>query len=308
MTNSAPRICFVGEAMLELSRKGDGWQLGYGGDTLNTSIHLARYGLDVAYVTALGADPFSDELRASWAAEGIDTRLILADPDRMPGLYAIRTDDTGERSFAYWRGESAARHMLDRPEAEAMLDAVAGADLLAFSLITLAILPPAARERLYALCAEVRASGGKVAFDGNYRPRLWPDVATARAARDRAIGCADIGLPTLEDEILIDGDHEAEVAAARWHALGIPEVVVKLGARGCLVEGGAIVPVPAAVKVVDTSGAGDAFNAGYLRARLAGADVQKAALSGHRLAGWAIGHPGAIPAKTDDAPYGEALD
>ena len=66
----------VGEAMLELSQDGSGWRLAYGGDTLNTAIHLARGGIDTAYLTALGTDPFSDDLRARWAAEGLEAPFI----------------------------------------------------------------------------------------------------------------------------------------------------------------------------------------------------------------------------------------
>jgi 2-dehydro-3-deoxygluconokinase len=303
----APRIRIIGEGMLELARADEAWRLGYGGDTLNTAIHLARFGLDTAYITALGADAFSGDLRDAWAGEGLDVSLILTDSARMPGLYAVRTDTAGERSFSYWRGDSAARRMFDLSGSEQVVAAASTADLLCYSLITLAILPEAGRERLFAICDAVRARGGKIAFDGNYRATLWPDVASARVARNRAIAGCDIGLPTLDDEIAIDGGRDAAACAARWRALGAREVTVKLGARGCLVETGEIVAPPAAVTVVDTSGAGDAFNAGYLHARLAGADVREAALGGHRLAGWTITRPGAIPARTDDAPYGGTI-
>lgn len=306
INGSGPRACFIGEAMLELARDGAGWKLGYGGDTVNTAVHMARYGVDVAYLTAVGTDAFSEELVTAWTEEGVDTASVLRDPVRLPGLYAISTDAAGERSFTYWRGESAARHMFDHAEIERVLDAAAEANLLCFSLITLAILPPEARSRLMELCDHVRARGGRVAFDGNYRARLWPDADAARQARDAAIARCDIGLPTLEDEIAIDGAHGAYEAAARWRALGAGEVVVKLGAEGCLIDGDRIVPPPAAVEVVDSSGAGDAFNAGYLHARLSGAPLEEAALAGHRLAGWTITHRGAIPARDRDAPYGSA--
>ena len=182
------------------------WRLGYGGDTLNTAIHLARAGHDVAYLTALGSDPLSADLRDEWAAEGLDTSLVLNHPTRSTGLYAINTDDAGERSFSYWRDTSAAREMFALPGMEDALAVAEQADLIVYSLITLAILPPEAREALFALCRRVRARGGKVAFDGNYRPRLWGSVEEARAARDAAIACADIGLPTLEDELLMERD------------------------------------------------------------------------------------------------------
>lgn len=290
-----PRIVVIGEGMLELARKGGDWQLGHGGDTLNTAIHLARLGHDVAYLTALGSDPLSGDLKAKWAAEGLDTSLVLDHPNRSTGLYAISTDAAGERSFAYWRDTSAAREMFSLRGSAGALEVAAQANLIAFSLITLAILPPEARALLLAMACDVRRRGGKVAFDGNYRPRLWSEPAEARAARDAAIACATIGLPTLEDETALSGEADAASVASHWQSLGCAETVVKLGASGCRLPDGNLIAPEAVLSPIDTSGAGDAFNAGYLGARLNGADPTEAARAGHSLAGWTIMRPGAIP-------------
>lgn len=289
------RAVLVGEAMLELSQDGSLWRLAYGGDTLNTAIHLARSGVETAYLTALGTDPFSADIKAKWAAEGLDTSLVLAHPARNPGLYAITCDDAGERSFTYWRGESAARALFDCDGIEAALAHAEAADLLAFSLISLAILPESGRQALLALARKVLAKGGLVAFDGNYRPRLWPDRQTAQAARDAAIAVASIGLPTLEDETMLSGESEAATVATHWQGLGCGETVVKLGAQGCRLPDGTILAPAEVLKPVDTSGAGDAFNAGYLGARLRGEEPAQAAVAGHALAGWTIMRRGAIP-------------
>ncbi|WP_296679418.1 sugar kinase [Novosphingobium sp.] len=290
-----PRAVLIGEAMLELSRADAGWKLGYGGDTLNTAIHLARGGIDTAYLTALGSDPFSAQMRSAWQAEGLDCTAVLTHPSRQAGLYAITTDAEGERTFTYWRSDSAARALFDCPGIESALAAAEGADMVAYSLITLAILPAAARDAVFALCERVRARGGTVAFDGNYRPQLWSGSHEARGARDAAIACADIGLPTLEDESALSGESDAQAVAAHWRALGCGEVIVKLGAQGCLAPGGQIVPPPQVLKPIDTSGAGDAFNGGYLTARLRGSAVAEAILAGHRQAGWVVSRRGAIP-------------
>jgi 2-dehydro-3-deoxygluconokinase len=299
-------IVIVGEGMLELRRPmadGRDWQLGYGGDTLNTAIHLARLGDAVRYFTALGDDAFSDDLRAQWQAEGIDLTLTLTAPGVAPGLYAIKTDDEGERTFSYWRGESAARQMFGLPGSATAASTAACADMLVFSLISLAILPDAGRAALIALAGAMRRAGKRVAFDGNYRARLWADAAEARLWRDRAIACCTIGLPTLEDEMSMRDDalvpetvaETAAETAARWRAGGADEVVVKLGVEGCLLTDGTVVPPPARLRPADTSGAGDAFNAGYLHARVQGAAPESAALAGHRLAGWVVMRSGAVP-------------
>lgn len=289
------RIVLVGEAMLELTRKGEGWHLGYGGDTLNTAIHLARQGHDTAYATALGSDPLSGDLKSQWATEGLDVSLVLNHPTRTTGLYAITTDAQGERSFSYWRDTSAAREMFSLPGISLALTAAAKADLLVFSLISLAVLPPPARDELLFLARSVRDRGGQVAFDGNYRARMWTSPAHAAAARDAAIACATIGLPTLEDEMAISGFSDADAVAAHWQSLGCQETVVKFGAQGCRLPDGTCVAPEAKLEPVDTSGAGDAFNGGYLAARMRGADPLEAARAGHALAGWTIMRPGAIP-------------
>lgn len=291
------RIVCCGEGMLELSRRGADWRLGYGGDTLNTAIHLARLGHDVAYLTALGTDPLSEKLRADWEAEGLDTSLVMTHPSRHAGLYAITTDEQGERSFAYWRENSAAREMFDLADSDMRRRAIAGCDLFYHSLISSAILPDNGRIALILLASMVRDQGGLVAFDGNYRPRLWDSPGAAEAMRDGAIRVADIGLPTLDDERALSGTREAGAVAAHWQGLGCAETVVKLGPEGCRLPDGKIVPPQRALDPVDTSGAGDAFNAGYIDARLRGAPPEDAALSGHALAGWTVMRPGAIPAR-----------
>lgn len=296
------RIMVIGEGMLELSDSGSGWRLEYGGDTLNTAIHLARFGHDVVFATALGADRFSDDLRRRWRDEGLDISQVLTDPDRLPGLYAIRTDRTGERSFTYWRGESAARNLFSLPESGRLTEAVDRADMLLFSLISLAILPAPARTSLFDLCRRLKRRGGRIAFDGNYRPILWRDAADALEARNEAISLCDIGLPTLDDETALTGTLTAEKVAKQWRLLGAGETIVKLGSEGCLVDERTVSPA-ARLSPVDTSGAGDAFNAGYLNARLVGAHQFEAARRGHDLAAWTLMRRGAAPPSDPSAPY-----
>lgn len=294
MTRPVQVVC-CGEGMLELSRREGQARLAWAGDTLNTAVHMARMGIPTAYLTALGTDPFSEDMIAAWQEEGLDCSLVLRHPTRVPGLYAISTDATGERSFTYWRSESAARAMFAMPQMAEARDEAVHARLFYFSLISLAILPDEGREALIALAADVRAGGGAVAFDSNYRPRLWASAHEAVTWRDRAIATAAIGLPTLEDEQALQAHATAAGVGVHWTALGCPEVVVKQGAGGCLLPDGSQSLPPRHLVPVDTSGAGDAFNAAYLAARLAGRPPSSAAAEGHALAGWTIMHPGAIP-------------
>ena len=282
--------------MLELAGGPPEWRLGTAGDVLNTSVHLARAGHRVSFLTAVGEDPFSRDMVRQWQECGIDTSLVLTNPRRGPGLYAVSLDRHGERSFTYWRDSSAAKSMFDLPRSTEALKAAIDCDLLYFSLISLAILPPRGQDDLLALAERVRAKGGTVAFDSNYRAALWPNAEVARKARDRAIAVATTGLPTLEDEAAIEGTPTtAEAVSSHWASLGCSDVLVKMGAGGCRMASGALAAPRTVLTPVDTSGAGDAFNGGYLAARLNGASIEEAVMAGHDLAGWTIMHRGAIP-------------
>jgi 2-dehydro-3-deoxygluconokinase len=296
------RVASIGECMIELRhRSATDLALAYGGDTLNFAVYLARLSraaaVAVDYVTALGEDPYSHAMLAMWQGEGIGCELVTRLPGRLPGLYTIRTDAHGERTFTYWRSASAARDVLQGAPGARLAERLPAYDLLYLSGITLSILDPAQRERLVAVADQVRARGGRVAFDSNFRPAGWPDRAAARAAFDAMLSRVDIALPTLDDDQALFGVADAADCARRLHGLGVPEVAVKLGRNGCWLSSGgqgARVPAEPVARVVDSTAAGDSFNAGYLAARLAGAEPEAGARLGNRLAARVIAHPGAI--------------
>lgn len=290
-------VFIFGEAMLEYHSEG-GSGLRYGGDTLNTAIHLTRAGHDVAYVTAVGTDPISDALVSAWAAEGIDTRFVLRHPARHPGIYAIHLDPNGERSFLYWRDQSAAREIF---QLEGIADALAAAKdarLVYFSLITLAVIGDEGRQHLLELATTRRLAGRAIAYDSNFRPALWSSISKARRTSQHAAEACSIGLPTNTDERELWGDHDSDVEIARRWSGNDRTVVLKAADRGCfLASDGQIEPelLPAKrVDVVDTSGAGDAFNGGFLAAWLSAKDLHECVEAGQRLARKVIGHRGAI--------------
>ena len=149
-----------------------------------------------------------------------------------------------------------------------------------------------------------RPSGGKVAFDSNYRPRLWDRPETARIWRDRAVSVATFGLPSRDDERRLgEGAETAEMVRDHWLTWGCKEVVVKLGEAGIMLPDGTVTRPEVQLHALDTSGAGDAFDAGYLAARLRGLPPQQAAAQGQRLAGWTVMRQGAIPERDHSAPY-----
>ncbi|NVD73683.1 sugar kinase [Duganella sp. BJB1802] len=289
----------AGECMLELRPQSHGTLAhAAAGDSYNTAVYLKRLVPDmpVRYVSALGDDAMSGLIREHMRDERIDDSLIDIRAGGTAGLYAIATDANGERRFTYWRAQSAARGMLSAPHLAQLGGRLAECRVLLLTGITLAILDDERRAALLSLAAQVRAAGGWVALDNNYRPALW-DVATAREWMDRAAQVCTHALFSFDDEVLLHGDRSPAEALARIAALGVPEVVLKLGADGCLIGGAAehAAHVPALpVRAVDTTAAGDSFNAGYLAQRLRGASSVKAAEFGCAVAAAVVTHPGAI--------------
>lgn len=302
MLSVSTRMVCIGECMVELSERADG-TIGraFGGDTLNTALYLARLGVSVDYATVLGDDPFSDEMVVAWRKEGIGTDLVLRLPGRLPGLYLIRTDGAGERTFFHWRDSAPVRDLFAAPGLATVTDAVMRAGLIYVSGITLSLFAGAAREALFALLRQARAAGARIAFDTNYRARGWPDPAAARAAYEQAFSLSDIVLAGVEDLTPVFGSadlHDApHDAMARLRAAGVTEALIKLADPACHVmnaDGNDLVIADPVTAVVDTTAAGDSFAAGYLAARAAGRQPIDAARAGHRLAGVVIGHRGAI--------------
>ena len=149
------KIAVIGECMIELSEKGADVKRGFGGDTLNTSVYIARQvdpaALTVHYVTALGTDSFSQQMLDAWHGENVDTSLTQRMENRLPGLYYIETDSTGERTFYYWRNEAAAKFWLESEQSAAICEELANFDYLYLSGISLALLSPTSREKLLSL-------------------------------------------------------------------------------------------------------------------------------------------------------------
>ena len=293
------RFVAVGECMVELTRRDERTMaLGYAGDTANTAVYLKRLAgedAEVRFVTAVGDDPLSAELQAHLEGEGliVDPQVV---PGASPALYIVNTDGAGERTFTYYRDASPVRRLFADGVAQTQATAFASADMIYFSAITLQLLTPDGRRRLLSLLEEARSRGARVAFDSNYRIRGWSSREAAAEAVAAAARTTNIALPSLADEQLLHPGSTVDDVIGRYRAAGAEEIVVKDGSNpthvwvdGDLQRFDCVARIP-----VDTTGAGDSFNAAFLLRRASGSPVTEAVLAAQELAARVIGHPGAI--------------
>ena len=299
-------VLVVGEPLVELIETPSGApHPGFGGDALNTAVYLAREGPDlrVSLASAVGDDRSSDALVLLCRSEALDVSYLRQVPGTEIGRYRVTVDAEGERAFAYERSHSPFRGALD---GDGLLPDPAEVDLLYFSGISIAVLHEPGRRALRDYAMEVRQRGGLIAYDPNHRPALWNAPSEARRWLARIASAADFVLASADDGRALTRGTTASEIAVDLRKEGTAEVVVTDGAQPCSICVGDRIEEVAAelrVRVVDTTAAGDAFNAGYLAGRLRGLDPVGSAVAGHRLAARVVGHRGAIaPRESSSEP------
>lgn len=290
------RLMCIGECMVEMAPVGNGTlSMGFAGDTFNTAWYLRRLAgpdLDVAFLTAVGDDDPSHAMIDFMRQSGVMPEFKYR-PGGSVGLYLISLNN-GERSFSYWRDTSAARTLADDLD---ILPGMNAGDIAFFSGITLAILPDAGRRRFLSVMSDARATGVQIVFDPNLRPRLWQSVDVMRDCISAAAKVADIVLPSFEDEGEYFGDNNRAATAERYQSAGAGMVIVKDGAGPVLIadRNSQTEVTPGSVpRVVDTTAAGDAFNAGFLAQFIAGATPADAVRAGCRVSARVIAGRGAL--------------
>jgi 2-dehydro-3-deoxygluconokinase len=288
-------IC-IGECMVELRPVDDGHlKRGFAGDAYNTAVYLKRSapGIDVAFLTATGDESLSDAMVETWKSEGISDRLVFRIPGERPALYLIETNAKGDRKFHYWRSETPAKEWLRLLMARGGAEVLNTADLVYVSGISLAILSHADRMAANQLLGTLKT---KVAFDPNIRPALWESMDEARHCFEKMVKIASIVLPSRQDYQLMYDMDDPQKQIAFTATLTKGEIALTCDEDGCVlrVDDKTVALPTQAVKVVDTSGAGDSFNGAYLAARLSGKAPEDAARAGLAMAAKVVALPGAI--------------
>lgn len=295
------QIACLGEVMIEL-RPVDGrkeFSLGFAGDTFNTAVMLARQGVDAAYLTRLGSDQYSRQIIETAAKEGLNTQGMTSSGENLPGLYLIQNDEYGERDFFYWRDRSPARQIFESEESSAALvNQAREAQWLYLSGITAAVMGQHAETKFLNALNAIRSAGVKIAFDPNYRPLLWQSIQEAQRWHSTLLALSDMVLPTFADEQALWGAENPQHVIDRCVEAGSTHVVVKcpdahavVWCEGALTELQSNYSGP----VIDTTGAGDAFNAGYLAAYLADKSQSDCLLNAHAVASTVLSVHGALP-------------
>lgn len=298
------KLTSIGECMIELRHESDyKLNMSFAGDTWNTALYLARYrpqaDLAVRYMTALGDDIYSQKMLMNWDEEGLDCDFVTQVPNTLPGLYLIHNDEQGERSFYYYRQHAPVRTLFAGEQGANNIKRLLDNDHLYLSGITLALYDDEQLARLLDGLREAKELGVKIWFDPNYRPALWKSVDKARDVMNKVASMAQGVLTTLDDEIKLNGCSTKDDCLTTYS--NVPELVVKLGSEGAISRIDNVEYQVSAdrVKAIDTTAAGDSFNAAYLMARLRGHDTKEALQWGCRLARRVVQYPGAVLPKND---------
>lgn len=294
-----PELIALGEPMAEFAAAERGrlsrvttFRRGWGGDTSNVAVAAARLGVSVGYVTRLGGDEFGRSFMALWEQEGVDASQVIVDPEGFTGVYFIALDEAGKHDFTYYRAGSAASRLTPEDIGPAYIQT---ARIFHTSGITQAI-----SEGVYAAAdaaiAAAHAGALVVSYDLNLRPRLRP-LARLRSIVEATVPEADVVFLSAEDAGYLDDSRPAEAVAERLLARGPRLVVLKLGGEGCFIAAaeGITLRLPAwPVQPVDTTGAGDAFDAGFLVEWMRGVPLQEVGRFANAVGALAAGGLGAV--------------
>jgi 2-dehydro-3-deoxygluconokinase len=269
----------MGEPMLEFNQLPplpDGtvhYLEGHGGDTSNAAVAAARQGASVGYVTAVGLDAPGDSFMALWARENVDTATVRRTDRALTGVYFVTHDAQGHHFLHYRKDSPAALYGPD----DLPRDAIARARMFYVSGISQGISASAA-DAVFAAIEICRRNGVQVAYDTNYRPRLWPP-ARAASVIHAAIAQADYAFPGMDDALVLTGLTDPDAILDFYLRLGPHAVVLRMGEQGaCLATPETRVRIQGhRVEAVDATGAGDTFSGAFLARLLAGDTPEQAA-------------------------------
>ncbi|HET6512072.1 MAG TPA: sugar kinase [Candidatus Kapabacteria bacterium] len=261
-------IVAIGECLVEFLELEDGrYAQSYAGDTLNTLFYASRLGLKTGYVTAIGQDPYTEGIELLLDTEKID-RTICASDDGINGTYFV-LGHTGTKRYHFLRKHSAATRMLEHIDIPKLKAYLLKAKVLHLSLTSIGI--QSERDRLIDVLSRI-ASEVKICLDSNYRASVWADREDAQEWYQQALPYVSMLFVTDTDHEAIYGKESFVHAIKRYQSYGINRLAYRMGDKGSILFDGRAQTVKAVegLNIVDTTGAGDAYNAGFIHAMLQG--------------------------------------
>lgn len=274
-----------------------------GGCPANVAIGAARLGLKSGFITRVGQEPFGRFILEQLDREGVDTRGVVVDPQRLTALAIVAVKNESEFPLLFYRENCA-----DMALCEADIDAGYVGTATALLITGTHLTRPEVRAATLKAVAAAKAAGRKVIFDIDYRPNLWGlgghdsgaerfrESADVTAVLQAVAGDCDLIVGT-EEEIQISGGHRDTLAAlSQLRALSRATLVVKRGPMGCTAFPGEIPDRLAAgisgpgfpVEIYNVLGAGDAFMAGFLRGWLRGEPLDVCCTWGNACGAFAV--------------------
>ena len=279
----------------------------FGGAPMNTLVGVARLGSSSGAIAAVGDDPFGQFLVKELTKNGVDTSRVKVKRGMLTTLAFVANEpETGERSFIFYRKPLVSGTSDNALQIEDVdLEYISNARILHVSGFSLSQNP--SRKAVLTAIRHARKAGVKVSFDPTLRIDVWNSERSIRRLYGQVLRLSDIATFSREEAAFIFGTDNPEKAARTALRSGTGIIGIKLGADGALLETkeGQKISVPAfPVKVVDTTGAGDGWNAGLLVGLLKGWDLETSVLVANAVGALVVTKRGAITA----LPYKSELD
>ncbi len=255
-------ITAIGEILIDLTQSGlteqgiPRFDANPGGAPANLAVAASRLGAKTAFVGRVGHDSYGAFLRRTLEANGVDVSGLSVDPVQHTTLAIVSLDETGERSFSFYRDPSADVNLRFEDVPAALLE---NTRVLHFGSVSLTAEP--SRSATLQAVRQAKARGALISYDPNYRSSLWADEATAVERMLEPLELVDILKVSDEELPLLTGTEDLLQGSAALAAKGIRLVLVTLGADGAFYRFGTQTGRIPGVKVTvgDTNGAGDTF-------------------------------------------------
>lgn len=303
--SGSPRIIAMGEAIIDLIatqplpyEKVEAFQKCFGGAPMNTAVGVARLGGSVGVVTAVGDDPFGHFIANTLEENGVDTRYVIFKREfRTTLAFVANEPKTGERSFMFYRKPWAETADSSLTYGDFPISYVKSAEILHVSGFSLSQEP--SRSTIMHTIREAKGAGVKISFDPTLRFDVWNDPEETYRIYEEVMGFADIATFSIEEAESLLGTSDPSIAAERALSLGADLIGLKRGDKGSVIasrNGEYIESEAFKVKPVDTTGAGDAWNAALLVGLVENWPLKACALIANAVGALVVTARGAITA------------